>query len=1068
VATARWSLAVEPAWPLAADLSRRSGSGAALNLDGRRPMSVSRIVRPDDQLPLSTSTSSCEPPDAAEPSASEFVPYRELQRAAAETAAFRQLQRCFPDWTALPDYLLRSALERLAANEPVDPNDPDTWSARATHAYAVMRRHGVSEDLTEGLTDAAGAAIVAAQRQADADAGLDWSRIAEPAESLDAALAHANGATLVDFDDPDIWVYSSQKRAAVGRRLKLPSGASAEDLSAFVVDEPDRFDPDDVRSWGIGSAPWTRLVREQFGDVSFVEQPVGVGVVPAPGGASDRWRLLPAFSPDMVRLILQLGGTWNPDSQARVPGSAAARLLAALNPRTVDPLGGVSRLGERVSAAQRSNAMSQRLGFPVSLADPKSSAERWGRLIIERREARSHGVRSDQLHLSIATVPIRGYRPRDLGRTTAAGGTTAGRELDLGEAVELAVRHGLPLMLSSRAAGKLAGRIRVGRMAGRPALLTITSADGLSARTERLPVDRAIGRLRSLRGGEEPVVLDGGARETLRMALARPLGDDPVLLGRQADVTAVMVVGSGVNASVTGTGKTIETGRALSHRAASTRGFRGLLATEGRLVAQWREALVDGEPDRDLPPLCPNARVEVVTEDGHIAARLRRLDRAAGDEGLVLLVSRSMIERFRTELAVLKYHLLVVDEGHKYANPAIEAHRELRALRFDCVEDCWFLTATPRGKTSEHLDILVGLALRDAMMIDQRPNVREGGDLMNEMNAHRVRASYGPHLVRLTRRDMAQYMPQVRPATALPVEPDPALRALLEEIRRGGRAAYGRLLQALAHLRRMPEGGAAYKDALAEVARAQGVVLGNVGVYFDASVDPETLLHSRSPLAIALVRQGLVQPAMRGGGDGMPLLRSVVAETLAATAGKTQSLVFAEHVHCLHQLARALRDRHGVDARVGDGSVREEDFTTLKRAFLAGEFPILCLSAVGQEGHNLQNASLLCNYDFPWVPRGLAQRLGRVDRIGSRHPFIETINPYISPGAIEHVIAVLAPRSAEDFQLLDSPEGLRAHEAPVAGQLAEITAQVAASKQAAGYAGTAARLRFAAAVFGAG
>ena len=41
------------------------------------------------------------------------------------------------------------------------------------------------------------------------------------------------------------------------------------------------------------------------------------------------------------------------------------------------------------------------------------------------------------------------------------------------------------------------------------------------------------------------------------MTLARPLADDPVLLGRQREMAALKVVGSGVDASAVGTGKTI-------------------------------------------------------------------------------------------------------------------------------------------------------------------------------------------------------------------------------------------------------------------------------------------------------------------------------------------------------------------------------------------------------------------------------------------------------------------------------------------------------------------------------
>ncbi|MGZ4198371.1 MAG: helicase-related protein, partial [Solirubrobacteraceae bacterium] len=289
------------------------------------------------------------------------------------------------------------------------------------------------------------------------------------------------------------------------------------------------------------------------------------------------------------------------------------------------------------------------------------------------------------------------------------------------------------------------------------------------------------------------------------------------------------------------------------------------------------------------------------------------------------------------------------------------------------------LTATPRGKSAEHLDVLVGLAVGDQAMITERLNTREAGDLMDEIHAHRLRVNYGPHLVRVTRRDMQAWMPEVRPAQSLALDPDPGLSELLDAIRRGGQEAYRRLLQVLRELKSIEAGTAMYKRALAELARSQGVVLGNVGTFVTASCDPAALMHSKAALANALVRQGLVQEAMRGGGDGLPLLRGVVAQTLAGVAGEEQALVFCERVWCLRYLAQTLRERHDVDARVADGSISLAEFGELKRgAFTAGEFPVLCVSSVGQAGHNLQAASALVHIDLPWVTTGLEHFVVRV------------------------------------------------------------------------------------------
>ena len=167
-----------------------------------------------------------------------------------------------------------------------------------------------------------------------------------------------------------------------------------------------------------------------------------------------------------------------------------------------------------------------------------------------------------------------------------------------------------------------------------------------------------------------------------------------------------------------------------------------------------------------------------------------------------MLAPNGILDRYPADLQVIPWHLLIADEALRYANPATEAHQALAQVRFACVADCWLLTATPRGKSAEHLDVLVGLAVGDRAMISERLNTREAGDLMDEIHAHRLRVNYGPHLVRVTRQDMQAWMPQVRPAEPLALEPDPALAELLEAIRQGGQDAYRRLLAVLGSSRR--------------------------------------------------------------------------------------------------------------------------------------------------------------------------------------------------------------------------------------------------------------------------
>ena len=205
--------------------------------------------------------------------------------------------------------------------------------------------------------------------------------------------------------------------------------------------------------------------------------------------------------------------------------------------------------------------------------------------------------------------------------------------MDLGEAVQTAVERGLPLLLSTEAAGHLADTVRVGRMKGRPGALTITTSDGLSATTRRVVAEQAISELRTLKQRGVKVTLDAGARQLVRMTLARPLADDPVLLGRQQHMAALKVVGSGVDAGQVGSGKTVTSARALSNRATTTRRLRAMIVAEGRLLGQWHDELTRGAPGRGLPPLAPNVEVLVVDERRPIAGQIREFDRTRGPRG---------------------------------------------------------------------------------------------------------------------------------------------------------------------------------------------------------------------------------------------------------------------------------------------------------------------------------------------------------------------------------------------------------------------------------------------------
>ena len=72
----------------------------------------------------------------------------------------------------------------------------------------------------------------------------------------------------------------------------------------------------------------------------------------------------------------------------------------------------------------------------------------------------------------------------------------------------------------------------------------------------------------------------------------------------------------------------------------------------------------------------------------------------------------------------------------------------------------------------------------------------------------------------------------------------------------------------------------------------------------------------------------------------------------------------------------------------------------IKRRFRQDEIKILLCTESASEGLNLQNCGVLINYDMPWNPMRVEQRIGRIDRIGQKYPTVRIHNFYYD-GTVE-------------------------------------------------------------------
>ncbi len=132
-----------------------------------------------------------------------------------------------------------------------------------------------------------------------------------------------------------------------------------------------------------------------------------------------------------------------------------------------------------------------------------------------------------------------------------------------------------------------------------------------------------------------------------------------------------------------------------------------------------------------------------------------------------------------------------------------------------------------------------------------------------------------------------------------------------------------------------------------------------------------------------------------------------IARTTRESGGPGKLLVFSFFLHTLHYLARKLL-AEGHRVAVVTGQVDEEERERLRDRFRKPSanpdaLDILLSSEVGCEGLDYEFCDCLVNYDIPWNPMRLEQRIGRIDRFGQQSEKVFIFN-FVTPGTVEERI----------------------------------------------------------------
>lgn len=127
----------------------------------------------------------------------------------------------------------------------------------------------------------------------------------------------------------------------------------------------------------------------------------------------------------------------------------------------------------------------------------------------------------------------------------------------------------------------------------------------------------------------------------------------------------------------------------------------------------------------------------------------------------------------------------------------------------------------------------------------------------------------------------------------------------------------------------------------------------------------------------------LARRVLKGSDSKMVALLDIIDEIRRREGPTTKFLVFTEFVSTQTVLRKMLEDMGYKVVSINGGMNLDERI--IARQEFSADAQFMISTDAGGEGVNLQFCHVMVNYDLPWNPAKLEQRIGRLDRIGQEH-----------------------------------------------------------------------------------
>jgi len=499
----------------------------------------------------------------------------------------------------------------------------------------------------------------------------------------------------------------------------------------------------------------------------------------------------------------------------------------------------------------------------------------------------------------------------------------------------------------------------------------------------------------------------GSGSTRLAPALAHSAVDlNPHQIEAAAFALAALPTGGAVLADEVGLGKTVEAGLVLAQLAAEGKP-RAVILVPASLRAQWRDELIGKF----------GLEATVVDGDSCRAAERQGIRTNPFDTGGIVIASHPFAAMRAEELARVPWDVAVIDEAHRLRNAYRKDHRTGQALRRG-LRKCpkLLLTATP---LQNDLMELLGLAafIDDALLGSEDAfRLQYASGELTEEKAEDLRARLAPVVIRTLRRQVKEYVKfTARRSLVEDFAPSPEEQALYDRVsdylRREDTHAIPparRALFVLVYRKILASSSFALAGTLERLADSLDAKLAGAECSAQADLaleldgfseeveelfDDEPAPRTRAATAVKQMTAELgelrecarMARRIQKNAKCEALVRGLDrCFTVAKACGwPEKAVVFTEFRRTQDYLARLLESRgYSVTCLSGDVSGTE------RRAALVEAFrdksQILLMTEAGAEGLNLQFCNLVVNFDLPWNPQRVEQRIGRCHRYGQQ------------------------------------------------------------------------------------